>query len=594
MARKLPHNLGYLLKRHQQPLLFLGIFAIYLLLVSFSFRLVPVGDHVWDLIAAESLFREVSTHYLKSQSTLHPPYYSITISQFAILFDLSIIQSAKVIGVLCFMLSLLLIYAIASRLCDNANGTIPPLLACLLYALNPAAIQGSQVLKMDTSILTVALLIFIYAFVIWHKRLNRSRVILLGGLFGLVLMAKTTTGLVVPLTVFLFFLLRRDYGPAVRVTSGILLWGFASYYLVWWMTKKLYPFAFSDIPIFAHITSALGDYIGGSMSKDLTGRAKEWMKGSIVALWFTLPLCLLWLVAVGKSFKDYRSSGRIEASHFLILYSCIIFGAYFFSGGLAHGFPRFQYPALSACTIIVAVYIVSSIDRFQRLARIYVAYFLISLLAFLVFDLAAIGDIVYTAYYNMRLSMAFEGVSSLAVLTKLAAQIGLISLMALVSFGTVRFLFRDMGLGSVFILSLTPLILSCSLSQDIRHIRADYLTGYNYGSAGAADIVEFIGKEGKAGKKILATDSITFHYLGVLMTERLSDVVWNEPDRFKAKVLEDVPDIIVYGLPSNTVEQYRKTFNNEDVQRFLSARYVKRSLGHFTIWEKKRGMPRDP
>ncbi|NQS99801.1 MAG: glycosyltransferase family 39 protein, partial [Candidatus Omnitrophica bacterium] len=104
----------------------------------------------------------------------HPPAYQNTLRFVGRVFGLKD-QGLRWFGIACFLLTLGLIYRLSGPL------------ACFLYATLPVAIQGSLILDIDNTVLTVLLLLFIWYFAKFYQQLSSKRALILGGLFFLLL-----------------------------------------------------------------------------------------------------------------------------------------------------------------------------------------------------------------------------------------------------------------------------------------------------------------------------------------------------------------------------------------------------------------------
>jgi 4-amino-4-deoxy-L-arabinose transferase-like glycosyltransferase len=557
-----------------------------LFLVGASARFPPLGDQVWDLAAAEGFLEGTATRYLRDQVSLHPPFYSLLISWVSRVAGFSVVQSARAIGAVCFVAALLLVYRITLDLSREPYKSWAPSLAAFIYAVHPAAVQGAQVLKMDTSIFTLSVLVFCLGFLRWLKGRRPAGLIQLGVFFGLVLMSKVMTGLAVPLALGLYILLEKGWSRALGYTGAVFLIGFLLYGVAWFLLRFLYPQLFLELPFFTHFISPFVEYKGSLVGHGLTARLSEWFTASFVLLWFSPALVVLWLFGAADRLRTFRSHGRPEGEDFLIILTLIIMGAYFVTGGLAHGFPRYQYPALSLFIVVVALYLGKALSELKGKERL-LSFTILCTIAVLVLDRLLVGDLLYTVYFKMRESLALGETSPAQVAVRFAKQMGFFLALALACFGFVRFLLRAKSVSALFGLALLLLFFGSSLAQDIRHLRAPYHTGYTYGASGSREVLNMLEINYKGGKKILAPDSLALGFKKGPLYKRQGNELWNNPKRFLKRIRVEDPDVIAYGLATNTVGQYRRTFNNESVRRLLTKRYRKRRIGSFTIWEKK-------
>ena len=157
----------------------LGCVLVYMFFTWFAWKQVPIGDQVFDLVAIDSFSKKIPTEYLESCSHVHPPSYILAVSSVIKSLNIPTVKAAKVLGVGCFFAVLSLIYLISLRIIPAGCGHAAAIAAVCLYAINPAVISGAQVLKQDTSILPIALLLFVLVFIKLEQEFRLPGVIVL-------------------------------------------------------------------------------------------------------------------------------------------------------------------------------------------------------------------------------------------------------------------------------------------------------------------------------------------------------------------------------------------------------------------------------
>lgn len=561
--------------------------GIYLLLVRRALHFLPLGNQVWDLALSDSLCRGVKTAYLAEAAAAHPPFYSFFVCWLVKLSGLSVVPVSRLMGVLCFLVNLPLIYFITLKLAKEGRREFAAVLAVLLYVFSPVAVQGSQVLKMDTSIFPPAILLFTLVFLGRVGGSSFAKNAFLGMFFAMVLMAKVTTGFVIIPAIFLFYVLNSDYIGVVCNVAVIALCGVGVYLSVWLIVRQFYPSLFSEMPFWTHLLFPFRLYRESLELSGTGGLMREWMKSLLIMPWFSPFFSALWLAAVWKGVKDYFASGRLKPGDFLILCSGLILAAYFGTGGLSYGFPRFQYPAFLLCAVTVAVFLAETEDGLPEIFRSNIIFSAAGIAVFSVFAYFFSGDLIFTAYYELKEALISGDIPVKTVFIKAAFQFSVLSAGWLFLYLTARFVLGQRHRKNVFLLSLLLAAAGEFISRDIRSLNVDYMTGFTYGGSGVSELVEHLSAEYRAGRKILAPDDVYFNVPGVFLSTRMGDNVWNRKDDFIAEIKSRDPDIIVYGLCSNNVYQYLETFANRQVRQFLETRYSEKKYGSYTLWNRR-------
>lgn len=233
--------------------------CIYLLFALFSIREPIMADQINFFNAAKLL--DIGNVFFGKRTPLvsldfpHPLLYVHLLSFIDKFWGINTVN-ARLIGILCFIITLLFIYFISKKIFEyDNNGRLIALLACFLYSINPMVIQGSLLIDIDNTILTVALLFFIFYFVRFSERLNFKNLFLLGLLFALSLWTKLTTPLILILSIIMFHFLNGTYKKGLLQAFVILTIGVTLFLFTW----RLYCYVYSQ-PFFAPFGSLWGSF----------------------------------------------------------------------------------------------------------------------------------------------------------------------------------------------------------------------------------------------------------------------------------------------------------------------------------------------
>lgn len=211
--------------------------------------------------------------------------------------------------------------------------------------------------------------------------------------------------------------------------------------------------------------------------------------------------------------------------------------------------------------------------------------YLIAAVAIVIYNIFLVGDVLYSTEYMLRESMVINGVIRMDIVRKIILQL----VLCLLPFVFIVFLCHKKP--EVFYRILFTWIVAYCLSVNIMQAKADYLTVSCYGGKGTERTLRFLRKIKNEGKSILAPQDI---YYNIDETAFMS----NPDDRFTSKDYSVVkefmgvikvkePYCIVTSISSNTVSQYQRIFNNEQVKNFLNTKYDLKNIGSYNLWLRK-------
>ncbi|HEY6041290.1 MAG TPA: hypothetical protein VIX58_04100, partial [Anaerolineae bacterium] len=156
----------------------------------------------------------------------HPPLY-VWLGSLAVRMGGYNLLALRVVGGLSFIATLLLIpLACHALIADPARARRGALIAHVIYALHPLALQGSLLLDIDNTVFTPALLLFIITLARTEPSPAAVRIPAVGGAFALLLWTKLLpTPLILLASVLVSYALRRKYflSTCLGLAFGLVL-----------------------------------------------------------------------------------------------------------------------------------------------------------------------------------------------------------------------------------------------------------------------------------------------------------------------------------------------------------------------------------
>jgi 4-amino-4-deoxy-L-arabinose transferase-like glycosyltransferase len=315
---------------------------------------------------------EVTNH---QSGLFHPPLYIYSLALFIRTFGFSE-MTVRFFGLVCALISAYLLVRIL-RLFKFKNRWGEALLLGL-FLLNPYTVACVTVPDIDTTVLPITLLLFLYLTLrtYWKRDLSKKyEIILLGAVFSLNLWAKLTTPLMLPFFLFVLLLVcgfkfRDSLLKTIKVTFlGAVL--FIVTYFIYTKAVSLpmsYTFKFL-IQSFTKGTNGDQTLVTKILSNVSSAKTQIY--------WYTIPLTFAYLISLlGISFdkrKDMETNIIRLLSYFglavLIFYLCLIapFGGFF----------KYPFPIFGLMILTIVFYY----QRFLSAIKInyYLAGFILTL-----------------------------------------------------------------------------------------------------------------------------------------------------------------------------------------------------------------------
>ncbi|NQT00122.1 MAG: glycosyltransferase family 39 protein, partial [Candidatus Omnitrophica bacterium] len=560
--------------------------AFYLGFAFFSFDQIPVGDEIVCLSGVESIAAGDIPRDLDGRSNFaieHPPLYLYSMSVAARLFGTSG-ESVRLVGVVCFVLSLFLIYCLAKELFKDKRYSYPlALAACLLYAINSLAIQGSLLIDLDSTVLTASLLLFIYFFVKAPYLLKIKNLVWLGTLFALSLWAKDTTPLILILSIILFYFRSRDYKKGLYYSSLIFSIGLGLFLLSRWLYSYVSgaPFILPFVSVVWRLSS--GSLGGGSLAASplhfiLSLLRTIWS----IALWTSPFFLLLAALAMGERAKLWSQKRKLQKQDFLVIYSMLIFGGYLVTGQLGYSFPKFHYPIISVLCILISG-LVFSRESIEMPKKTWLILSL-SLPLLVIYNVVFIGDLLFTTDYLIKQSLVTGSPALQALLRQGAAK----SLFYLLPLAVYLFILRvqtpQLKPLNRLVVSLLVMTVAGNLGLNILQAKADYATRYYYGSSKAREAVDFVDRYVNPESIIIVPVEILYHSKNNSRAYYfyLRETLGRGEQEFIKAISSEKIACVAYSISAQALSHFTQVINKPTVQQALSRSYSSSQFGPYT------------
>jgi hypothetical protein len=200
-------------------------------------------------------------------------------------------------------------------------------------------------------------------------------------------------------------------------------------------------------------------------------------------------------------------------------------------------------------------------------------------------NITAVGDLLDLSDYQLKESIILTGTISRELVAELTKSLILYAAPFILL--SAWFLMRKKKI--VFWNMVFLWLIAAFISQDMIQAKAAYSTVYCYGARKTTEALELLNKITGEGKFILTSEDI---YYNINKRNKRYAACFQRNDYLKADNLiatikKQTPSAVVFGISTNTIDQYRSIFENPQVTGFLKQQgYRKSVLGSYTIWLK--------
>jgi len=509
----------------------------------------------------------------------HPPLYIYVLALSFRLFGVSE-ASARLVSVLFSLGTLFLIYYITKEIfyerkdkeyinknCLCAKCRYISLLSCFLYVINPFVIQNSLLIDIDNSILTFLLTLFIFAFVKTIKTKNSNNLLLLGLLFGLSLWSKFGTSPALIISIFAFYVLNKGIKSGVMHTVIIFVIGIIFFLTTWGILSEVTGMPFAQP--FMHNIKLLSE---GASSSIIHYIASTLWGAKTIFFWTTPFMGFLIIMALLKRLKKYLMLNEFTITDFLLVYGLLVFIEYTAIRPSAYGFPKYYGPMMPAFSIVVASYVYECcIHNFTRNKTndllIYGTVLIISILYFLF----VLGD-PFIIDTNLDKYQIVGKTTTIFVLYIIPLGIALVCL---------RIFTQEHKISKLFVLYLTILLISASLSLSYLQSQANYSTAYLYGQTGMQETIDYILTHTTSNDTIISPKDLAYYTKNPFYETNAH--LLNNPERFYKIIYErNIPYIVMRSKGAYIISYYPHILGIINSDYSLVAKF-----GYFNIYKQK-------
>jgi len=541
-----------------------------------------MGDEVYAVLWAKALNDKSIVEYFINNGNAffanwHPPTYVYLIGVLGNFTSFNE-MAMRSIGIISFLISLALIYAITLELFrKDERKSSAAYLACIIYALNPLAVRGSLLIDIEV-ILNPAVLAFMLALIFYrHDEYSPKKFFLCAALFAVTLSIKYSTPLILMASMFTYQLLRREW-KKMLYTAGIVAAGLFLAMIVRFVYCRMNNLDFFGI--YRYIAQAPG-YIplvryGGKEAWLVLAR-----NICTPIIWCSPPFMIMAFIGLWKILKARADDNSLMPAPQFAFYGLVVSVVYIFFGGVTHSFPKYHYASVPVLAILAASIFIKNvrIDR-RLLAQMAILFFIL-----LLYNICFVKDLLYPINYALKEAM-ISGNSSIvsAIIRKEAVRI----LLLLLTIPAVFLFYARKNVREAFFIALLVTLFASNVSLLSIQGAADYNTVYCYGAKGVREAADFVLSNTSLRDTIFAPQEILLlskrDLPSYAMTERNRD---NKEDFLNILKLGDIK-CVIYGISGNMVEQYKRIFQDSGVRAFLNKTYSCHEIGSYTVWLKRK------
>lgn len=478
------------------------IALIFIILVAVQADKKFVLDEIdFPIVAHETSATWVPIYYRGENNSshiglYHPPLYIYALASFIRIFGYSEI-SVRMFGALCVLLDALLIIGIFRLIFPVERYKYFEPIFMAIFLFHPYTIANATLPDIDSTILPVVMLLFIYIlfreflrfplkafdFQTFLPKMSRS-IFVLGLVFALCLWTKLTTPLVLPIVSILFLLLLKVNWKVAFVISALITFiGI----LIFLSTFGIYCFLL-HLPFNYTFNFLWQSFTKGTKSSDLQGQIIR-IKQNLSYIprfinWLTIPFVCSFFVTIISLVKMNAERG---IKMILLLALIGFFLSLFYLGLISPfgGFFKYAFPGFILMTIPIAVFIsgLVSFSQTSSIIGIFLGIIVIAGIQIKVFSDTSIRE---------------SNPSSLLLM------------LALSVFGSIliRFFVQSR---KIIAYSLFVLLVGVSIGISREQAVAIYPTKYYYGQTGLNETIEYIRAETEDNEIIWSMKDVGYY-----------------------------------------------------------------------------------
>ena len=505
----------------------------------------------------------------------HPLLYVYLVAFAFKIFGIGILQ-ARIVGIILFLLTLLLIFVFCRSL--YPDNKYAPLLALIFYGLHPIAVQGSFLIDIDNTVLAFCTVIFFFGYIKSYELPDKIRIFIRATALFLMLSAKLVPLPVVILSMVIDYSVRTTWIRGLKEVIKISLLGFFIYFIINSIVYFMLGFGEYIFEQYVYIVTIFFRLFSRSFRSNIFFQQIN----TIVRLmiWVSPFLILLLIYSASQQARDMRANRKIQPDFIIWIYVVIVLLLSLITGKLTYGYPKMQSSVMPLLVIFVAGHLsLKEINRKHYPVCIGLVVFAVIFLYFVV------GDVLYSVNYAAKELLIFaNGTWARDVIAPVFLYVSL----PVFLFVLIKVFCRKLGFRAGVVLSLAISLIASNIYICIVHARVDYLTSCDYGTRGKKELIGFINDITSTGEVVFTTPDI-FYALKPGLLNVLDNETWlSSPERFIDYIREKHPDVLVFGITVNTVSHFENILNDKEFLNFLGKSYRKKNIGSYSVWVSAR------
>jgi len=496
----------------------------------------------------------------------HPTLYINILAIIIKIFGENTIALRAVSALFVFMSSIIL-YLITKKIAKDKKKELIALTGILIFLINPFVIKNGLLIEINGTVLMLTTLIFTYFFINKYESKRKKDIVCLGLLMGLVMWSKFEGVILLTISLFVFYFLKKGFKEAFVRTAIISTIGIGLFSLSWLPVATIQGIDF--FAPFKHNLMNLVPEIGKCQLLQKTFYMTWTIKNFF--FWMTPTFLLLGLFIIIKKIQKYIKRTFINKADFLIIFSFILLILATLRGGDAYGFPKYVVLAVPFLSIIISIFVINNnyLDKISSKKNIAIILTLVVLL--MAFNFIVIKDpfIDHNLFWTKHLLLDKD-----MFLYFMANLKGIIFFIPIIITFLVLLLLK-LNMKQTFIISCFFLIFINSFYISYIQSRAGYSTIYAYGQEGLKETADFLKKVTDDEDAIVGRYDVCYHtklkcYESYPTTKPWDDIIKN--------ALKDKNLKYAVFTPSDRPEEF------PDLETLFS---LEKEIGHFVVHKRK-------
>lgn len=520
------------------------------------------------LIEDEAEFAEVAQSYISDGLPLahkageittivhHPQLYHLMLSAASLAGGSE--WGGRFLGVLCLLVCAWLAMRLARTMWENRE---VGLAAAVMVLLCPLCLRGALLLDIDNTLLPLLCLGFLVVLIGGGEQPSRSQIFGLMLLFGLGLLTKLTTPVLLIVPLWIFWGWKRRNAMVQVILGGVVLFGITWVaFCVWRGLNPLDPFW--------RLIERGSSGMGLTAANVITELGKRLVR---YVLWVSPFLVGLLLMPRAAS----RNS-RAQAALWWFVIVNVLF--YWLIGGHAYGFPRYHVPAVMVALVLLSPAVANG---WQSLGgRNWARWILLIVGAGFLWLISGDGFYPFYTYPEASALGKVDGLGFASQIVQIMVGVAIVAAIVVTAW-RIRFHTFWRGVGVLSAVMLFP----WWVSQDISMAQASYNTAYLYGESGIMEASGILEISLGAGMEIIAPKDVTY-YTEYRFPHRVLGAVCDRGDLVEA--LRDSEVCALVYRDSHWIDGISgPRLRSEDVRKALQASYQSCNAGNFNIWVRR-------